>query len=163
MGEVWLVEHVATGAARALKVLRGSFAPEDVTRFQREVEALSRVDGHPNVIRVHAAGVHARCPWIVMERVAGGDLAARLEAGPLAPIEAAALVRDLARGIEHVHAHGVLHRDLKPANVLLDERGAPVLVDFGLARLRGAAWTGCGRRRVRRSPTSARASSSRSS
>jgi hypothetical protein len=138
MGAVWRVQHVATGARRALKVLRGATRPEDLLRFRREVEALGRLDGHPNVVRVHTAGVHAGSPWVVTELVDGGDLATHLKAGPMDPRAAAALVRDVARGVAHAHARGVLHRDIKPANVLLEATGAPRLADFGLARLQGA-------------------------
>ena len=138
MGEVWLAEQVETGARRAIKALRVAGDAELRLRFAREGEAQARVDAHPNVLRVHASGELHGCPYLVLELATGGDLAARLEAGPLPPLEAARLVRDLASGLAHSHARGVLHRDLKPQNVLFDEQGLPKLVDFGLARLAGA-------------------------
>jgi hypothetical protein len=73
-----------------------------------------------------------------MDFAPGGDLARRVKNGPLPPLEAARIARDLARGLAHVHARGILHRDLKPANVLFSEDGSPQLVDFGLARIEGA-------------------------
>ena len=88
------------------------------------------------MVRVHACGQEQGVPYLVLE-LAQGDLLQRLQRGPLPAAEAATLVRDLARGLAHVHARGVLHRDLKPHNVLFDERGAPKLVDFGLALLAG--------------------------
>lgn len=134
MGTVYEAEHLATGARRALKTLPLASEPELLLRFQREAELLARVDGHPNVVRVHAVTQALGRQVLVMDLLPGGDLAARLAKGPLAPVEVTELGVALARGLAHLHRHGVLHRDLKPHNVLFDERGAPLLADFGLAR-----------------------------
>lgn len=138
MGAVYLARDTATGAQYALKTLPAAADPEERVRFEREAQAQAAVDAHPNVVRIHRSGVVGGQAFLVMELATGGDLSARLEGGPLPPREAAALVRDLARGLAHVHAQGVLHRDLKPANVVFDERGVPKLTDFGLARCEGA-------------------------
>ncbi len=138
MGTVYLGEHLETGARHAVKVL-DTTDPELVTRFSREGQAQARVGGHPNVVTVHSSGSEGGRFFLAMNLATGGDLDRRLKAlGPLAPQAACALVADLARGLEHVHAQGVLHRDLKPANVLFDEHDTPKLVDFGLARIAGA-------------------------
>lgn len=137
MGAVFLGKQAATGAAHAVKVLAPG-DPDAQLRFRREGEALARVDGHPNVLRVHAAGVDQGHAWIAMELAEGGSLAGRLRPGPLPPLEAAAIVRALALGLAHVHAHGVLHRDLKLDDALFDASGTPKLADFGLAHLDGA-------------------------
>ena len=138
MGTVYCVQHVATGGTYALKTLPLNAEPELLLRFEREGQAQAKVDAHPNVVRVHACGKAQGRAYLVMDLARGGDLQVRLREGPLDPDDAARVVRDLARGLAHVHAHGVLHRDLKPANVLFDERDAPMLVDFGLATLHGA-------------------------
>lgn len=106
MGVVYLVEDPRTGARLALKTLRAGADLEARRRFAREAEAMARVDDHPHVLRVHSAGEHERVPYLVMAHAPGGDLAARLQGGPLAPAEVARLGVALARGLAHVHAHG---------------------------------------------------------
>ncbi len=102
-------------------------------RFAREAEALAAVR-HPNVVAIHERGHHEGDPFIVMDMLEGEPLDARLDrAGPLHPATAAAIVGQLARGVAHLHARGILHRDLKPANVILVAGERPVLTDFGLA------------------------------
>jgi hypothetical protein len=114
---------------------------EGLARFQREMEALGRASGHPNVVRVSTSGVDpAGRPYYVMELLAGRTLHDRIQKeGPLPPPQVAKLGASLARALAHIHAQGIIHRDLKPANVLLrEEDGTPVLTDFGLAALQGA-------------------------
>src|SRR5215475_14527543 len=77
-----------------------------------------------------------------MEYVSGTTLRALIDNGPLPPRRALALVRQIAAGLAHAHAQGVVHRDVKPANIMISEEigtGDHVrILDFGLARLRGA-------------------------
>ena len=58
-------------------------------------------------------------PFVALEYVSGGSLAAHINGTPLPPREAAALLRPLADAVDHAHQAGIVHRDLKPANVLL--------------------------------------------
>ncbi len=137
MGAVYRARHVETGTEYALKVILARQTEEQaaraVARFQREIEALARVDLHPGIVRIHGCGVERGHPYGVMELVRGRPLSARLAEGPLPPDEAAGIIAAVADAIEHAHAQGVVHRDLKPQNVLIDADGAPRVVDFGLA------------------------------
>src|SRR5581483_3443902 len=117
-------------------------APDVLGRFRREAEAVARLR-HPNIVTVHELGEADGRAFIAMELIDGTTLARRLKATdgrPLGRKRAVAIVRDVARAIEHAHDHGVIHRDLKPQNVLLDKEDHPFVADFGLARL-GAART----------------------
>ncbi|MCA8924638.1 MAG: serine/threonine protein kinase [Planctomycetes bacterium] len=143
MGEVWRVVHVPTGVERALKASVVD-DPEAVLRFEREADAMARLD-HPNVARVHTAGQAAGRCYLVMDLARGGDLASRLQQGPLAPGAARSLLGELARAVGYLHAQGILHRDLKPSNVVFTAENHPLLVDFGLVRqLAGSSLTQTG-------------------
>jgi len=131
MGAVWEAEYTPTGQRRALKVMHVQ-AVEDLARFRREAEALGALD-HPHLVRVHEARLEGPQPYLVQELLSGGSLGDRLQAGPLPVEQARELARQVAEGVAAAHRAGILHRDLKPDNVLLDERGAAKVTDFGLA------------------------------
>ncbi len=88
---------------------------------------------HPGIVTVHDVGSEGGLCFIVFDLVEGHDLAERLRGGPIPWPEAAALVAEVAEHLHHAHGQGFVHRDVKPANILLDERGQPVLADFGIA------------------------------
>lgn len=135
-GTVYRARHVELGRLSALKVIpRATLDARRVRRFQREVEALARLD-HPGIVKVHAAYEHEGSLAFDMELVDGETLEARIEReGPLPWREAATIVLHLARAVQHAHDLGVLHRDLKPGNVLVRRDGRVVLADLGLSRL----------------------------
>ena len=139
MGAVYEVAHAKTGGIYALKALPMASNEDLLDRFLREGEAQARVDGHPNIVRVHSLTTEGAHLCLVMDVAPGGDLKARLaQEGPLPDAEAVEIALQLASGLAHAHANGVLHRDLKPANVLFDSSGSAQLVDFGLAFISGA-------------------------
>src|SRR5262245_32374967 len=88
---------------------------------------------HPGIVAVHDVGSEGGLCFIVFDLVEGHDLAERLRVGPMPWPEAAALMAEVAEHLHHAHEQGFVHRDVKPANILLDERGRPVLADFGIA------------------------------
>jgi tetratricopeptide (TPR) repeat protein len=136
MGAVYEAQDERLGRGVALKVITSALAQEATfrARFDREARAAAAVD-HPNIARVHAAGEERGVPWIALELVPGGRTLAKelAERGPLPWREAAGLGAQIARGLEAIHAAGLIHRDLKPENALLAE-GRVKLTDFGLAR-----------------------------
>jgi serine/threonine-protein kinase len=137
MGKVYKARQPGTNRLVALKMIRaGSYAePHELARFRVEIEAAARVN-HVNVVTVYECGEHDGLPYFCQELVEGGTLAERLGGKPLPEREAAALVRSLAHGLQHIHNASLVHRDLKPRNILLTDDGTPKISDFGLAKLR---------------------------
>jgi hypothetical protein len=120
----------------AFKLLAaGPWASDEfVERFRREARSAARMQ-HPNIVEIYEFGHRDGLNYFSMRLVEGQSLAERLAAtGPLAPIEAARLLRTLAEAMDYAHRLGVLHLDLKPGNVLLTPVGEPLIADFGLAR-----------------------------
>jgi TolB-like protein/Flp pilus assembly protein TadD/predicted Ser/Thr protein kinase len=138
MGEVWLAQDTQLPRKVAVKLLPRHMAEDGdaVARLLREAQAAASVD-HPGVVAVYEAGVHDGRPYLVMQRVEGETLEARLVRGPLTVSEAVKLGIEVADALAEVHALGIVHRDLKPSNVILSPRGARVL-DFGVASVKGS-------------------------
>jgi eukaryotic-like serine/threonine-protein kinase len=123
----------------AIKLLADNLAGDEEVRarFTREARLAAKLD-HPNVVQVFDVGEEEDGrPYIVMELVAGGTLADRLERRrrslPLS--EALPLLRQMCDGLGHAHARRLVHRDVKPQNLLLREADECLKVaDFGIAR-----------------------------
>ena len=165
MGIVYEALDLRTQTTVALKVVRSELlgSRAALVRFSREVAAVSRMV-HPAIVPIVASGNAEGLPWYAMPMVEGADLEralARLAADGHAP-DGPRLHRILggsgtppacfdgpwwqigvrcmaqvAAGVAHAHAQDVVHRDLKPANVILTRAGKAMILDFGLARLRG--------------------------
>ncbi len=141
MGTVYLARDTRLDRPVALKVCHLDNHPQALERFRREARAAAALR-HPNLCPVYEYDVRDGIPYLVMAYIGGGTLADRLQKhGPLPQREAALLVLRLALAMDVAHRQGVVHRDLKPANVALDERGEPVILDFGLARQAGGPGT----------------------
>lgn len=104
-----------------------------VTRFKRESRAIARLS-HPNIVSIYDIGEEDGLHFIVMEYLNGETLRERTVHGPVAPAEAAAILRQVASGLDAVHDAGIVHRDIKPSNVMLLPGSQVKLMDFGVAR-----------------------------
>lgn len=129
---VFLAEDERLGRLVAVKRL-GAESPEELAkRFEREARLGASLN-HPNLVAVYDAAPEPSGVAIVMEYVEGRTLADALREGPIEPPRALRILRDVADGLDHAHAHGVVHRDVKPANVLLGDDGRVKVTDLGIA------------------------------
>ena len=136
MGVVFKARHQSLDRIVALKVLHAGGGGEERKRFDREAQAVARLQ-HPNIVQVYEVGEAAGQAFVSLEFVDGQSLARRLHGTPLPARQAAALVEILARAMHYAHEKKVIHRDLKPSNIMMrlaDGTIEPVIVDFGLAR-----------------------------
>lgn len=135
MSEVWLATDLELDRPVALKLL----APNaDRQRFEREARAAAALS-HPNINQLFDFGEIEGRPYMVLEFLPGGTLEDQLvNDRPLPDEQTARIARDLADGLAHAHAHGLIHRDLKPANVLFDSEGRAKIADFGIAHMGNA-------------------------
>ncbi|MCP3904971.1 MAG: protein kinase [Planctomycetes bacterium] len=126
----------------AIKVMRTAAATEVAARrFRREIEFLGRLR-HPYIAQVYDAGVHteggASVPYFVMEYVPGAKtIIEHAEQRELSLRDRLRLFVRVCAAVEHGHRNKIIHRDLKPGNILIDETGAPKVIDFGVARAVG--------------------------
>ena len=147
VGRVYEVEHTRLPARYALKLLSHEAAadPEFLARFKREAQVISRLR-HPHIVQViDFDQVPDGRPYLVMELVAGDDLAVRLQRhGPMPLDKVADIVRQIAGALASAHALGIVHRDLKPENVLFTPAAAGrgdfiKIVDFGVSKVKSAS------------------------
>lgn len=143
MSVVYRATHLQLDQQVAIKVLSAEalMMPEYVIRLKREARAVSRIRSE-HVVRVHDIGelTPGGVPYLVMECLAGADLAAVLALrGPLPVPLAVECIMHACEALAEAHALGIVHRDLKPANLFLTEAvdGSPCLkvLDFGISRM----------------------------
>ncbi len=136
MGTLFRGRDMRTGAGVAIKALFLLSDQADFKRFEREADILASLD-HPAIVRYVAHGTTSHGDaYLVMEWLAGEDLAGRLARGPIPVPEVLRLTKRIAQGLWLAHARGIVHRDVKPSNVMLPGGSVEVakLVDFGIAR-----------------------------
>jgi Tol biopolymer transport system component len=144
MGQVYKARDARLERTVALKLLPDAATENPVLRerLQQEARALSQLN-HPHictlydVIEVPSGEDGSPISALVMELVEGESLARRLDSGPLPVQQALTLGAQVADALDKAHRAGIVHGDLKPANIMLT-RGGAKLLDFGLARRRGA-------------------------
>ena len=140
-GQVWRARRESDGEVVAIKVLHLELvrSVDALTRFQRELDAVERLD-HPNVVRGlgHGTLPDGR-PYLILEYIEGPSLREVLhERGALPPAEMLSILQPLCDALQVAHEAGLVHRDVKASNVILARRGGavrPVLLDFGLVKL----------------------------
>lgn len=132
MGEVWEAVDPAVTEPVALKLLTFDGGSSAMQRFVRESN-VAREIGHPNVVPTIDTGWWDGSPFLVMPLVRGTSLAEL--AGRMEPARVAELLEGAARGLDAIHAAGVVHRDVKPSNLVATDAGDTVVLDFGLATL----------------------------
>jgi serine/threonine protein kinase/tetratricopeptide (TPR) repeat protein len=108
-------------------------------RFVTEARTAAALD-HPNVCTIYEIGETGDGHlFIAMPLYDGETLQARLTRGRLTFEEAFPLALQVARGLEHAHAAGIVHRDIKPSNIVILRDGTPKILDFGIARMHDTA------------------------
>lgn len=120
----------------ALKILPPEMAAdaENIQRFHNEARAAAQLD-HENIARVYFYGEDQGLHFIAFEYVDGETLQHRLERHGRLPVpEALQITLQIASGLVHAAARGMVHRDIKPSNIIVSKSGRAKLVDMGLAR-----------------------------
>jgi eukaryotic-like serine/threonine-protein kinase len=140
MGWVFEATHLGTDKRVALKYLKPSLrrSARWIRRFAREARAAGALE-HPNVIRLYDVGGEGPDLYLVMERLHGETLRARLANGPMDPAAAVEILLAVLRGVAEAHRQGIVHCDLKPENIFLPVlpggvADQPKVLDFGLAK-----------------------------
>ena len=110
-GVVYEARDRDLGRQVAVKVVRPGRIVEEEGKVTREAEAISRLL-HPNLITLFDVGTSDAGPYLVFELLRGKTLDLRIEEGPLPVQEALHIATEVARGLAHAHAEGVIHRDL---------------------------------------------------
>ncbi|UCC44426.1 MAG: protein kinase [Candidatus Zixiibacteriota bacterium] len=138
MGEVWLAEDTKLKRTVALKFMPAHAASDASlkSRFTREAQAAAKLD-HPSIVPVHEVGEFHGRPFFAMAHIEGQSLREVIKQGKLTISEAVELTMQICEGLNEAHNEGVVHRDIKPGNIIIDTKGRPRLVDFGLATVAG--------------------------
>ncbi len=137
---VYKAVHLATKTRVAIKVLLPTLLASHRARyyFEREAELISSLD-HPNIVSIHDSGIIHNQYYFVMHYIDGSSLDQYVRSGDLSHRDRVVLFNKVCSAVLYAHQQGIIHRDLKFANILVDSRGEPHILDFGLAKAVGMA------------------------
>ena len=137
---VWRAHHSETRQPVALKLLSRSMLdrPDAAERFRREIKTLAGLR-LPHLVRFYEAGVLDDRPFLAMELAAGQTLEQVLREGPLEPLAAYRLGRDVCSALKGLQTYELVHRDVKPTNIVIGDEGQVTLIDFGHVKGRTCA------------------------
>jgi serine/threonine protein kinase len=140
MGEVYRAFDPQVNREVAIKVLpAGLSADKDrLARFEQEAQTAGALN-HPNILVIHHIDTHDGAPYIVSELLEGETLRERMGGVALPQRKAIDYGLQIAHGLAAAHEKGIVHRDLKPENLFITKDGRLKILDFGLAKLSGAA------------------------
>jgi len=133
MGVVYRGRDLALNRPVAVKVLP-RVAATAAARLRREARAMAALQ-HVNLAAIHVMESWRGAPVLVIEFLAGGTLADRIDDGPLPASDALAVFAAVTEGLRHIHDAGYLHRDIKPSNLGFAAQGTAKLLDFGLVHM----------------------------
>jgi len=135
MGVVYEATQLSLERTVALKLLAPHLSDDDGfrRRFRREAQLQASLD-HPHVVPVYESGEAPEGLYIVMKIVRGRSLKDIILEHPIEPARAVAILSQVADALDAAHGLGIVHRDVKPQNILVGERDAAFLADFGLTK-----------------------------
>ncbi|KAH7914828.1 STE/STE20/PAKA protein kinase [Hygrophoropsis aurantiaca] len=128
-GGVYTAYQVGTNVSVAIKQMDLDKQPKKDLIINEIL--VMRASRHPNIVNYIDSFLHKNDLWVVMEYMEGGSLTDVVTANLMTEGQIAAVSRETAQGLEHLHRHGVIHRDIKSDNVLLSMNGDIKLTDFG--------------------------------
>jgi eukaryotic-like serine/threonine-protein kinase len=133
-GVVYLAYDPHLDREVALKVAKATqlATPQRIERFLREAKSAAHLR-HPHIVPLFETGRDGPAYYIASAFIHGEALGKVIATKRLDVRVAAQLVRTLAEALAYAHGEGIVHRDIKPANIMLDDKGEPILMDFGLA------------------------------
>jgi serine/threonine protein kinase len=141
MGVVYKAEDPNLERTVALKTILLDKDAEGRAEYQKrffvEAKAAGKLN-HPHIVTTFDFGEVDGMAYLAMELLEGTDLRKRVQQGPIPALEAVEIGCQVAEGLAYAHQRGIVHRDVKPANIMLPDRGAAKIMDFGLARMRVA-------------------------
>ncbi len=135
MWTVWRARELSTEREVAIKFLDARRLGSDLARarFEREVKLTARLE-HPYIARVYTTGLAKGVYYYAMELVEGTTLERYVRREELSHRKIIELIVKVCEAVDYAHSCGVVHRDLKPSNIIINNRGEPRIVDFGLAK-----------------------------
>src|ERR1700730_4361789 len=114
-GQVYRALDPTLDSMVAIKTLSVDNDPAILARFRNEAAASRRLR-HPNIVTIYDFGEQDGIPFIVMELLEGQDLQRAVQSRKLLPVwHKMQIMLQVASGLAHAHAHGIVHRDVKPA------------------------------------------------
>ncbi len=139
MGVVYKAQDTRLNRPVALKFLpdRVQKDAEAKARFLQEAQAAAGLN-HPGICTIYGVEEHDGALYLAMEYVDGGTLHKFFsEKNPTAETVVQIAIQ-IGEALAEAHAHGIVHRDIKPDNIMLTSKGQVKVMDFGLAKLKGA-------------------------
>jgi serine/threonine protein kinase len=135
MAQIWSVTRPGDPTPLVMKfpMLIDSDDPIPIVCFETEQMIMPRLSG-PHVPRFIAAGPLDPQAYLVMERIPGQSLKARLSEVPLPWPEVVDIGAKVARALHDLHLQHVIHLDVKPSNIMFRPSGEAVLIDYGFSR-----------------------------